>query len=107
MQFNEIVEVLKNSPLDQETKLSIIDLITLNDDEKFTASVSALILEWKNADGLAVAELQNDLHALSEEHALGTQALERQQRTAGIEIVDAIKSEERMVEIKEQLSKDV
>jgi hypothetical protein len=103
MSLDQIATILKESQLDTETKLFVIDLIALSDNERFVQDVMELILEWKKTDAEAMSTLHDALFALSEEHQARVTALEVKQARTGIEIADRIKTEEKIEKIHQQL----
>lgn len=107
MSLDQIANILKESPLDTETKLFVIDLIAMSQDEKLVQDVMDLVLEWKKADAEMVQTLQDGLFALVEEHQQRVAAMNSKQALTGLEIADEIKREEKIETIRQQLKKTV
>lgn len=104
MGLEQIANILRESPLDRETKLFVIDLLTLSDDERLVKDIMDLVLDWKKTDTETVEILHQALFAISEEYRARMEALERTQQTAGLNIADHIKSEEKIQTIRQTLT---
>ncbi len=103
MSLDQIAAILKDSPLDTETKLFAIDLIALSDDQRFVQDVMELILEWKKADAEMMSTLHDALFALSEEQRERAATRNVKQARTGMEIADQVMSEEQIEKIRQQL----
>lgn len=103
MSLDQIAAILRDSPLDIETKLFAIDLIALSDDERFVQDVMNLILEWKKADTETMSTLHDALFILSEAHQAQVDALSHKQTRVGLEISEQIHREEQLEKIRKQL----
>lgn len=103
MPLEQIAAILRDSPLDVETKLFAIDLIALSDDDRFVQDIMKLILEWKKADTEAVSTLHDALFALIEAHQAQVDTLSHKQTRAGLEISEQIHREEQLEKIRQQL----
>lgn len=103
MSLEQIASILRDSPLDVETKLFAIDLIALSDDERFVQDVMNLILEWRKADTETMSTLHNALSTLSEAHQAQVDVLAHKQTRTGLEISEQIHREEQLEKIRQQL----
>lgn len=103
MQLEQLVKILRESTLDEETKLFIIDLVAFHDDEHFVKKLMELILDWKKTDTEAVAILHDSLFALSEEHKASTEKREHTQHREALTIADAITREEKIQKIRDKI----
>ena len=104
MPLEQLAKILQDSPLDRDTKLFAIDLITLSDDEHFIQSVMDLILEWKKTDTEAVDTLHQALFALAEEYRIRQVVLEQKQQRGAMDVADQISTNEKMQLIRQKLA---
>ncbi len=103
MPVDQIAKILRESPLDRETKLFAIDLITLTEDQTFIQRVMDLILEWKKTDMETVEALQQGLFELAEMYRTNVETLDQKQTRATLDIADQIKSAQQIQKIRQKL----
>ena len=103
MSLEQIAAILRDSPLDVETKLFAIDLIALSDDKRLVQDVMELILEWKKSDVETTNTLHDALFALSETYQDQLASLSKTQARSSLQIADQVNSEEKIQKIRQQL----
>lgn len=103
MSLDQIAKILRESPLDRETKLFAIDLLTLTEDPKFIQNIMDLILEWKKADVETIETLQHGLFELAETYRTQVETLDQKQARVGLDIADQIKSQAKIERIRQKL----
>ncbi len=103
MSLDQLVPILQQSLLDQETKLFVIDLISMSDDPRFIEDVMTLLLEWKKSDTEAVSVLHEGLFKLATEFNARQEQLDMSQQRIALSVADVIAREEKIQKIRDHL----
>ena len=103
MSLDQLVPILQQSPLDQETKLFVIDLISMSDDPRFVQDVMTLLLEWKKSDTETVSVLHDGLFKLAEAFNAQQEQLDLSQQRVALSVADTIAREEKIQKIRDHL----
>lgn len=103
MPLRKLEPLLRNSILDRETKLQIIDLIVHTKDETSLKALMEHLSAWKQADDETVKQLVDQITALRDSYAQQEEQTEQHKRRKTLELADEVAREEKMQLIRNRI----
>ena len=101
--WERLTDILKNASLDRETKLMIIDLLSLNDDPKLEEDIAQLVFDWHAADQAVVTELMEKFDAIKENFDQNKANIDQSTRIDTLAVADDIGREQKIKQIREHI----
>ncbi|MFH1088999.1 MAG: hypothetical protein V1716_01080 [Candidatus Uhrbacteria bacterium] len=104
MSVNKIIEILQESELDRETKLKIIDFLSVTDDQQKVDDLFDLLTAWQTVDLAEKKDFQNKLMAIMKVFEKKADKIENSALLSGRKIVDNMETVEKIETLKKQIS---
>lgn len=96
-------EILKNASLDRETKLMIIDILSLSDDKQLEEDLIQLVLDWHDADQAVINLLLEKFDAIKEKYDQEKISVAAQSRKDVLVLADDVNREQKIQQIREHI----
>ncbi|MFH1252858.1 MAG: hypothetical protein V1664_00800 [Candidatus Uhrbacteria bacterium] len=103
MSLKEVVEILKTSELDRETKLEIIDIISSSHDQQMLDDLMELLVAWDKADNEEEANFSKKLLAINQAFEVRKQKIDTTALKAENQIAQDLEVTQKIQQIKSQL----
>jgi len=104
MSVKQIVEILQNSELDRETKLQIIDILSVSHDQTMIDDLIDLLVAWNEADVQEQADFKEKLEAINQSFEKRKQKIEATALLAENQILNDLETAQKVEELKTKLS---
>lgn len=101
MNWSRLQKILLTRPLDRETKLMMIDLLSRVTNQKQEDELLQFIFAWDESEAAIEHELVNDLKELMKRYEQERLTLENKQRTSSLSIADDMHREKKIQELRE------
>lgn len=98
------LQLLIQSPLDRETKLALIDLVSLSSDEKIKIQTYELLREWKEHDTETIRVFQEELDRILKSYESRERALSQKTQHSLLTIADDVQKQSRLHSLRSQMN---
>jgi hypothetical protein len=103
MDWNRLGGILKNSSLDRETKLMIIDLLALEPDQMHQEKIAKLVFNWEEADSNLVENLLDTLDTITTDFDNKKEKLDQKKHSDMVAAVDRTVAKHKVDEIRDHI----
>lgn len=103
MSVKQIVDILQNGQLDRESKLQIIDILSLVHDQKMIDDLIDLLVTWNEADQEEQKDFKEKLKKINQAFELRKQKNEAKALRAEEQIVIDIETAQKVEDLKKQI----
>jgi hypothetical protein len=100
MNRDELLETLKHGSLDRDTKLMIIDLLSLCDDPALEEDINQLVLDWHKADNAITTALLHKFDEIKNKHEEKEHAVEKHAQKDAVQLADDFSREQQIQKVR-------
>ena len=104
MPWDKLQKLLETSVLDKETKLSIINAISLAPSEELANEIINLLSDWKATDDQAYVVFKDQLSGVIEKYDNQLEEISEQSSSESEGLADEIQAKEKIAKIKDQIN---
>ncbi|PJA45168.1 hypothetical protein CO174_05030 [Candidatus Uhrbacteria bacterium CG_4_9_14_3_um_filter_50_9] len=101
--WDKLTDILKHSSLDRETKLMIIDLLSLNSEPELEEQISELVFKWHAADTAIVDALIDNFDNVQGSYEEGKATAETEAAKQTLKLADEVGREQRIKQIRDEI----
>lgn len=101
--WERLADILKNSSLDREAKLMIIDLLSLSDDQELEEHISELVFKWHDADKAIVDTLLDKFDEVQQRFDDEKEVIDKAITHETRKVADDVGRQQRIQQIREHI----
>lgn len=103
MSWTRFQNILQTRPLDRETKLMLIDLLSMSNDSKLEDDLFKLVFAWEESVAATEHQLAEGIKKIIDEYNREEQHLDQQQHKATLSLADDLKRQTRIQQLRDYL----
>lgn len=104
MSWSRFANILQTRPLDQETKLMLIDLLAAVDDSKLEEEIFSFVFAWEEAEAQTQRQLVEGIKRINSEYELAHSALGAGIQKTALSIADDIARQKRIDDLRDKIN---
>jgi hypothetical protein len=103
MSWTRLQHILETRPLDRETKLMLIDLLSMSGDKKLEEDLFQLMFAWEEFEVATEHQLAEGMKKIMDEYRREVQQLDHQKHKTSLTLADDIQRNIRIQQLKDYL----
>ncbi|MBI5794299.1 hypothetical protein HZA87_04455 [Candidatus Uhrbacteria bacterium] len=103
MSWTRFQHLLETRPLDRETKLMLIDLLSMSDDPKLEEDLFKLVFAWEESEAATEHELTEGIKKIMAEYTEQEAHAEKQKHKASLTLADDLQRTSRIQQLRDYL----
>ena len=103
MSWTRFQNILQTRPLDRETKLMLIDLLSMSVDPKLEGDLFKLVFAWEESEAATQRQQTEGIKKIMDEYSHDEQQLDQQRQKTTLTLADDLKRQTRIQQLKDYL----
>ena len=103
MSWTRFQNILQNRPLDRETKLMLIDLLSMTNDQKLEEDIFKLVFAWEESEAATERQLTEGIKKIMDEYNREEAHAEKQKHKASLTLADDLQRNSRIQQLRDYL----
>lgn len=103
MSWTRFQNILQTRPLDRETKLMLIDLLSMSADPKLEEDLFKLVFAWEESEAATERQLTDGIKKITDEYNREEEHLDKERHKATLTLADDLKRNTRIQQLRDYL----
>ena len=103
MSWTRFQNILQNRPLDRETKLMLIDLLSMTNDQKLEEDIFKLVFAWEESEAATERQLTEGIKKIMDEYNREEAPAEKQKHKASLPLAADLQRTPRLPQLRDYL----
>ena len=104
MSWSRFAKILQTRPLDRETKLMLIDLLSATNDPKLEEEIFTFVFAWEESEAQTQKALLEGIERINKEYEQAKQQLDQASHKVALSIADDLARQKRIEDLKHQIN---
>jgi hypothetical protein len=103
MSWTRFQNILQTRPLDRETKLMLIDLLSMTNDQKLEEDIFKLVFAWEESEVATERQLELGIKEIMTKYSQDEAHAEKQKHKASLTLADDLQRTTRIQQLRDYL----